>query len=169
MSYQTEFGNVEQFFYFRSGIRAEGLARCQFGMLDGQCGALLTYPLADYSWRYAIGRSYELDIPLDIQKKMILEVFDIKNNYPEECLSIDEIYSDSTEAANGVTRERKSHVAIHQMLLLGKENKVLANCYMREDSIILKSSLAYRTIMKALKPFETIKEQSQKKQLRKLP
>lgn len=99
----------------------------------------------------------------------MLEVFEIKNHYPAECVSTGKRYADTNEASNSVTRERKSHVFIHQMLLLGKENKILANCYMREDSIILKSSLAYRTIMKALKPFETIKEQSQKKQLRKLP
>lgn len=168
MIYQTKQGKVKQFIFFRCGRKLDMLARCQFGMLDGKCGAMLVYPLPEFSWRHTIVRSYDLDIPFDVQERMVQEVFDIAENHPEECVLNDNCYADNSEKPNSITRDRNTDVPCHDVHLFDENYQLIVSLILRDGSDILQGSLFYKTIMNCLEPYEMIKEQTKRKK-RKLP
>src|ERR1700730_1208055 len=99
----------QHLFYFRPGEERRMLARCQFGIDEqGRCGAILTYPIEAYPWRRNISKSFRFDLSPEEQAALFTEVRRLKTEHPEECLADANLWSDASEKANGITRDRKT-------------------------------------------------------------
>src|SRR5687767_11131986 len=96
-------------YFFRPGEEARMLATCQFGVnVEGRCGATFTYPIKGYPWCHNVVKSYEFDVPEQTKDLLFAEVARIRAEHPGECLSNDQLWSDSSEKANGITRDRST-------------------------------------------------------------
>jgi hypothetical protein len=147
----------EHLFYFRPGEEVRMLARCQFGVTaDGRCGATMTYPIRGYPWRRNVIKSYEFQLSADEQALLFAEVRRLKAEHPGECLSNDELWSDSSEKANGITRDRRTNTLCHTIGISATgEQGFRVYFAMRENSAALLNSLLYRTIWRLVAPYET--------------
>lgn len=162
-----------QIFYFRSGEQKRMLARCQFGMFLGnpKAGATFTYPLQDYSWRYAIYRNYEFDIDLDTQNKMFDELSAFAE-HPDNIVN-DDLYTDFSEQANGISRVVATNESCHNFLIIDHDNKDPNYNYkqiiLADNSALWLNSFCYKILKELFSPYEQIAEQFPKPQKRKLP
>lgn len=155
--------------YFRPGDKSKMLVRFQFGFEDCQSGVLLTYPLPDYTWRYAIGKYHSFSLPISLQNKLFQEVIDIRKNHPNECLDTDDLYNDASEPTNGITRDRKTHTACYSIILIEGDGSFVDYYSLKEDSDVLINSLLFKTVKATLAPYEHIDLQFKKVQKIKLP
>jgi len=137
------------------------LARCQFGIdAGGRCGATFTYPTKGYPWRRNIVRSYEFSLSEEEQALLFSEVKRLKAKYPQECLSNDQLWSDSSEKANGITRDRVTGRLCHTIAIATDGGEWEEYFAMREDSEALLTSLLYKTISRLIAPHEKLDQQS---------
>jgi hypothetical protein len=134
------------------------LARCQFGLVeDGGCGASLTYPIKGMPWRRNIVKSFEFDIDADTRALLFSEVSRIKREHPNECLCIDDLWSDHSEKANGITRDRKLGRLCYTIGILREGLPTFQPYYsLREDSNALLNSALYKIIAKLVEPHEKL-------------
>ena len=149
-------------FYFRPGEEARMLARCQFGIdASGRCGATFTYPIKGYPWRRNLVKSFEFT--LTEQEKAILfsEVKRLKREHPDQCLTNHQLWSDSSEKANGITRDRATGKLCHTIGIVAEGGKWEEHFAMREDSQALLSSQFHKIISRLIAPHEKQGEQSQ--------
>ncbi len=133
------------------------LARCQFGMPEeGGCGATLTYPIKGYPWRNNVVKSYLFDISDATRVLLFAEVYRIRSQYPQACLSHDQVWSDSTEKANGITRDRAEGVLCYTVgiFVAGGEPEVYYS--FREDAEALQTSALFQVISALIAPFEQL-------------
>lgn len=144
-------------FYFRPGEEARMLARCQFGINEkGQCGALLTYPIKGYPWRRNVRKSLDFHLSVEEQATLFSEVWKLKTEYPEECLTVDDLWNDSSEKANGITRDRKTGKLCYTIGISGNRGSWHEYFSMREDSAALLNSFLYKTVSKLIAPYEQL-------------
>ena len=130
------------------------LARCQFGIKDGRCGATLTYPTKGYPWRNNVVKSYEFHLDPATIDQLIAEVPRIREEFPDQCLTADQLYSDASEIANGITRDRGTGTLCYTIHVVA-ENGVLAEQYaLRENSTALLSSALFGVISGLIAPYE---------------
>ena len=78
---------ASQLLYFRPGEEARMLARCQFGIRNGRCGATMTYPIKGYPWRNNPMKSYEFYVNPTTMELLFLEVPCIRREFPDQYLS----------------------------------------------------------------------------------
>jgi hypothetical protein len=143
-----------QLLYFRPGEEARLLARCQFGIRDGRCGATLTYPIKGYPWRNNLVKSYEFHLDAATVELLFAEVPRIREVYPDQCLTADQVWSDASEKANGITRDRDTGTLCYTIHIFA-ENGVVAEQYaLRENSTALLSSALFRVISGLIAPYE---------------
>jgi|GEM_PF-7070721 len=132
-------------------------ARCQFGLgLNGKGGALLTYPIKGMPWRRNIMKSYAFDFSEEKTKFLFAEVHRIRNEFPEECLSIDQLWSDSLERANGITRDRKTGALCYSIAIYVERGEPEASYALRENSPALLRSELYRTVSALIAQYEKL-------------
>lgn len=130
------------------------LARCQFGIKDGRCGATLTYPIKGYPWRRNVVKSYEFHLDPATIDLLFAEVPRIRKEYPDQCLTADQLWNDPSEKANGVTRDRDTETLCYVIQIVA-ENGVPAEQYaLRENSPALLSSELFRVISRLIAPYE---------------
>jgi hypothetical protein len=130
------------------------LARCQFGIRDGRCGATLTYPIKGYPWRNNVVKSYEFHLEPDTIELLLTEVPRIRKDHPDQCLAADQLWNDASEKANGVTRDRGTGTLCYTIHIVA-ENGLIAEQYaLRENSPALLSSALFRVISGLLAPYE---------------
>lgn len=142
-------------FYFRPGEEARMLARCQFGVsADGRCGATLTYPIKGHPWRRNIVRSFEFELPEETKALLFDEVKRIGTEYPAECLSNDQLWSDSSEKANGITRDRATGKLCYTIAIYGSDGETESYFSIREDSEALVNSVLYKVVSRLIEPHE---------------
>jgi hypothetical protein len=148
--------------FFRPGVEARMLARCQFGMNHNAQGVILTYPIKGCPWRRNIMKHYSFDLSPEKVSMLFLEVDAIRKNYPDECLSIELLWSDSSEKANGITRDRATNTLCYSIMTwrdLGGQTEAYESYEsfaMRENSSVLLNSELYKTISELIKPFERL-------------
>ncbi len=148
---------AKHIFIFRPGEERRMLARCQFGLSEnGSCGATFTYPIKGYPWRRNIVKSYELDIDTETGNLLFSEIRRLKNEYPEECLSNDQLWSDSSEKANGITRDRDTNTLCYTIGIMVEYEEPDEYYSMREDSKALLNSELFKVITNLLSPYETL-------------
>lgn len=142
-------------FFFRPGEEARMLARCQFGVnANGQCGAFFTYPIKGYPWRRNLTRGFEFILSKDTKVLLFSEVHRLRKDHPNECLANDQLWSDTTEKANGIIRDRSSGVLCYTIGIYSADGKRKEYFAMREDSVALLSSELFKVITSLLAPHE---------------
>ena len=132
------------------------LARCQFGARDGRCGATLTYPIKGYPWRRNVIKSYEFALSPEDIDLLFSEVHRIRKEHSDQCLSRDQLWSDATEKANGITRDRHTSTLCYSVAI-SDEAGAMEECYaLREDSSALLNSALYQVVSRLIAPYEVL-------------
>ena len=143
--------------YFRPGEEARMLARLQFGCGEsGGCGAFLTYPIRGMPWRQNIMRTFEFEVGRETTKLLLSEVARIRVEHPRECLEEADLWSDTSEKANGITRDRKSATLCYSLLIWRDDGGFDDQYSIREDSHALLESDLFRIISNLVAPHERI-------------
>jgi hypothetical protein len=137
---------------FHPGEAASGLPRWTFGLEeDGRCGILLTYPIPGLPWRHV--RRKGVDMPLDRTATMALleNAITLPSQFPEECLRDEELWEDTTERGNSITRDKHSN---SMCITIGVTERGQWLCYytMSETSQALVTSHLYEVIRRMLEP-----------------
>ena len=144
-------------FYFRPGEEARMLARCQFGLgLDGKGGATLTYPIKGMPWRRNIIKSYAFNFSKEETALLFSEVHRIRAECSAECLSKELLWSDSSEKANGITRDKKSGTLCYSIAIYLEGGNPEESYALREDSKALLTSALHQTISGLIAPYEML-------------
>lgn len=131
------------------------LARCQFGVRDGRCGAMLTYPIKGYPWRRNVMKSYEFTLGPEVIDLLFAEVHRIRKDHPDECLSHEQLWSDATEKGNGITRDRETDTLCYSIGIL-TEAGVEEQFSLRENSRALLDSALFRIVSGLIAPHEML-------------
>jgi hypothetical protein len=143
-----------QLLYFRPGEEARMLARCQFGIRDGRCGATLTYPIKGYPWRNNVVKNYEFHIDPDTVDLLFSEVPRIRKECPDECLAADLLWNDTSEKANGITRDRSTKTLCYTINIVGEDGLPTEQYALRENSPALLNSELFKVISGLIAPYE---------------
>jgi hypothetical protein len=136
---------------FHPGEAARNLPRWQFGLSeDGQCGAGLYFPIPGMTWRHTRRRECSTQLEPSLLAAVLNEAVNLPIRFPKECLSTDELWADSCEPANSITRERASDTLC---LTIDVWERGQRNYYrMRENSPVLIESELYRIINSLIQP-----------------
>jgi hypothetical protein len=155
---------------YHPGEASRNLPRWQFGLSeDGNCGAGLKYSIPGMTWRHTRHKEFRAKVEQTIAEAVLNEAETLPARFPKECLSTDELWADSSEQANSITRDRETDTLC---LTIDLWEQGQHNYYrMREDSPALKESELYRTIMSLLHPYLMLNsaEQPQKQSTPHLP
>jgi hypothetical protein len=144
-------------FYFRPGEEARMLARCQFGInVEGGCGATFTYPMKGMPWRNNPMKSYEFHITDETKELLFKEVHRLLAEHPTECLAYDQLWSDSSEKANGITRDRLTGTLCHTIAIFPETGDPIVQYDIRENSKALVTSQLYLIISELIAPHEKL-------------
>lgn len=131
------------------------LARCQFGAFDdGRCGAFLTYPIKNYPWRRNPTKGIGGQLCAEQTLVLFSEPSRILAAYPQECLRCDDLWSDSSEKANGITRDRATNTLCWTIGVMLERGEPEAYFALRENSVALTNSSLYSYIVKLIQPYE---------------
>jgi len=155
---------------YHPGEAARNLPRWQFGLSeDGKCGAGLSFPLPGMTWRYTRKKQFQANIEPAVAAAVLNDAETLPLRFPKECLSTDELWADSSEPANSITRDRQTNTLCITVDIwkTGRHNYYR----MREDSLALKESELYKTIILLLQPGlrKDLEEQSEKRAASHLP
>jgi hypothetical protein len=145
-----------QLLYFRPGEEARMLARCQFGIRDGRCGATLTYPIKGYPWRRNVVKHYEFHLDPATIDLLFAEVPRIRQEYPDQCLTGDQLWSDTREKANGITRDHKTGTLCYTIYIVGENAMPTEQYALRENSTALLSSALFSVVSGLIAPYERL-------------
>jgi hypothetical protein len=141
-----------QLVVFSPGIAAESKPRWQFGLHEsGGCGALITFAKPQYGWRYASERSATFHPDPETTATLLAEALALPAAFPDECLENESLWSDSSEPANGVTRDRRTNTPCIGITLY-QDGHLLRHYSLKEDSPAWLSSRLNRTISDWLHP-----------------
>ena len=84
------------------------------------------------------------------------EVKRIFNDFPHECLTHDQMWSDTSEKANGVTRDKKSGVLCYSLWIIDDEGVCEMSFGVREDSSALQHSELFARYTALISPYERL-------------
>jgi hypothetical protein len=147
----------EQLIYFRPGEEARMLARLQFGFEpSGRCGGTVTYPIKGYPWRRNPEKTVEFQIPPEQVSLIFREARELPEKYPEQCLGEDDLWSDHSEKANGITRDDQTDTLCHSIYIYNQSGETLLDYDLREDSPALLGSFLYKTVTRLMEPYERL-------------
>jgi hypothetical protein len=133
------------------------LARCQIGVDEaGRCAATFTYPIRGYTWRRNVMKSFEFELPEADRALLFRDVTRLREEHPAECLQNDQLWSDTSEKGNGVTRDRTSGTVCVTIGVFGTAGETYEYFAMREDSNALLGSSMYRVIKQLIDPHERL-------------
>jgi hypothetical protein len=105
-------------------------------------------------WRRNITKDVGLEIDDATRSALFADVSRIRLQYPSECLASDDLWSDFTERANAVTRDRATNTLCHTLGIYLGDGTVSDYYCLRENSEALLTSLLYREITRLTEPFE---------------
>jgi hypothetical protein len=133
-------------FVFHPGEAVRSLPRWQFGLEeDGRCGAMFSYPISGLPWRHT--RKKGINFQLDQASTMALfqNAITLPSQFPKECLSHDELWADTTERGNSITRDKHGNLLC---ITIGVTERGQWTSYyaVRENSRALLGSELYRVI-----------------------
>jgi hypothetical protein len=140
-------------YVFHPGEAALGLPRWQFKLEEsGNCGASINFPLPGLTWRHT--RHGTADIQLDQAAAAALfeSASALPQQFPADCLTNEELWADSTEPSNSITRDRRSN---SRCITIGVSERGQYKTYysMSEDSPALLNSELFRAIRSLLRPY----------------
>lgn len=133
------------------------LARCEFRIdKQGNCTAALTYPNKGLPWRRNSIKSYTFDLDDETRAALFRDVDRLRREAPKECLDDSMLWSDTSEIANAITRDRKSGKLCVEIAVMESGGKVVERFAMREDSPALVSSALFKTISGLIRSHEKL-------------
>ena len=131
---------------FRPGEAARNLPRWQFNLIeDGRGSIHFTHQRPGVRWRQA--RSERIELHLESQEAIVVfeSVLATPEEFPKECLSIEECWSDAVERGNGITRDLRTHT-LCLTVSVSELGETLCNFRLREDSPALLGSQFYQIV-----------------------
>lgn len=134
----------------RPGEAARGLCRWQFNIGEaGGGGFVLRHPQPGVSWRHIRSKSVRLHFEPAVAQAIIASVCFLPKAFPQECLSNDETWADSSEKANSISRDRRTNTLC---LTMGVQERGQRICdyRMRENSPALLQSEFFQIVNLAL-------------------
>jgi hypothetical protein len=144
----------DQLVIFRPGETARRLPRWQFGLFrSGRCGATLTYPIPDFPWRHNVQESFEATVDSFTVSRVFEEVEAMPSLFRTECLEHDNLWSDMSEKANGITRDKATNTLCFTFMIPSAPGLFRCNYAMREDSPALLESITYRLVSGLIAPY----------------
>ncbi len=155
---------------FHPGEAARNLPRWQFGLdEDGRCGGRLNFPIPGMTWRHTRQKVFSTQMDQATTMALFQEAIALPTLFPTECLRTEELWADATEAANSVTRDRRSNsLCITISVWERGQDKYYS---LTENSRALLDSELYRVISSLLKPYlvDDVGEQPRPRRSPRLP
>lgn len=102
-------------------------------------------------------KSYEFDLTDSDRELLFAEVARLRSEYPDQCLDSAQLWSDPSEKANGITRDRATSTACVTMGVYNEAGEKLEYFSIREDSPALLSSQLFRMISAFIHPYEKLR------------
>lgn len=138
------------------GEQARNLARWQFCVRDVEtvAGVAITPPVAGATWRHARTKNFEVKLTDGQVQEVVESVQSTFAAHPKECLRNEQMWADSSEKANSITREQVTNTLCITVYLYERESLLLAYG-LPENSPVLRNSLFYQHIMSAVEPHLT--------------
>jgi FKBP-type peptidyl-prolyl cis-trans isomerase len=131
---------------FRPGEAVRNQPRWQFGMdEDGRCGVYISIPIPGVSWRHTRNRTLAWQLDRNAASALFYEAMTLPERFPNECLHGDALWSDQTEPANGITRDRETDTPC-VTISVSERGQRLSDYSLKETSHALKSFELYRVI-----------------------
>ncbi len=138
---------------FRPGEAAENVARWQFSLREGSsAGATVTYPVPRTTWRHARIKQVDAHLSSSELNEVLESAQAILSKFPAECLGLDDLWADSSEKANSITRDRKTNSRC-VTICLWERGVLIFHYALPECSEILKASPLFRIISRELAPY----------------
>lgn len=148
---------LRHLFFFRPGEEARMLARLQFGASEnGGAGAILTYPIKGMPWRRNVMKSHQFPLSTETLSLLLSEPKRIRLAFPASCLGADALWSDSTEKANVITRDRTSGSLCYTVGIMVEHGGPEEYFSLKEDDPALIESELYRVISRLIAPYEKL-------------
>jgi hypothetical protein len=116
----------------------------------------VTYPTNGYSWRNNVVKSYDFHLDPATIDLLFTEVPRIRKEYPEQCLTTDQLWSDASEKANGITRDRETRNLCYTIHAVAENGKIEEQYALRENSTALLSSVLFSVISGLIAPYERL-------------
>jgi len=145
----------QQLLVFHPGVAARDLPRWQFHLEEnGLCGVRMEFPIPGMTWRHTRRSAVSMQIDEAAAAALFQSAIALPCQFPAECLKDAEVWADSSERANSITRDRQSSLLC---LTIGLWERGQYKTYysMPENSRALLDSELYRAISSLLKPYLT--------------
>lgn len=95
---------------FRPGEASRSVSRLQFDLHEkGGCSGFITTPVPGYGWRPARSRHVWPQMDMVLIAELFGEAMAMPEVCPEDCIDHDDLWSDSSEPANGITRDQATN------------------------------------------------------------
>ena len=139
-------------FVYYPGESARNLPRWQFGLSeDGNCGAGLYFPIPGMTWRHTRRKEFSATLEPGVVQAVLNDAVTLPVRFPNECLTTDECWADTSEPANSITRDSRTNTVC---LTIDVWERGQRNYYrMRENSAALNNSELYKTMISLLRPY----------------
>ena len=101
-------------------------------------------------------RTFEFDVGRETTELLLSEVTRIRLEHPRECLAEADLWSDTSEKANNITRDRKSGTLCCSVLIERDDGGFDEQYSIRENSHALLESDLFRIVANLIAPHENI-------------
>jgi hypothetical protein len=137
---------------FHPGEAARNLPQWQLQLdEDGRCGAGLNFPIPGMTWRHTRRKGFSTQMDQATTVALIQEAIALPSLFPAECLRTEELWADTTEAANSITRDRRSNSLCITISVWERGQDMYYS--LTENSRALLDSELYRVISSLLEPY----------------
>lgn len=141
-----DFASGKSLFIFRPGEAARNLPRWECKMdEEGRCGAHVRISIPGVSWRHTQTRTLAWHLDPETASALIEEALSLPMRFPQDCLSNDRLWSDSSEPANAITRDRETDT-LCVTLSVDERGQHLTYYSLKENSAVLLGSNIYREV-----------------------
>jgi hypothetical protein len=137
------------------GEAARNLPRWQFRLSeDGNCGAGLYFPIPGMTWRHTRRKEFSASLERAVVEAVLNDAATLPVRFPNECLTTDECWADTSEPANSITRDRETNTLCLTIYVWERGQH---NYYsLRENSPALNESELYKTMIPLLRPYFSV-------------
>ncbi len=94
-------------FVFHPGEAARNQPRWQFGVEEnGRCKVTIAHPVPGMPWRHTRNSHREANLDAETTRSLFDSAFELPNAFPQDCFRQEELWADTTERGNAITRDR---------------------------------------------------------------
>jgi peptidylprolyl isomerase len=135
---------------FRPGEAARMLSRWQVNLAeDGRCYLVFVHPLPAFAWRRQRPERAEAHFEPQETKEIFESVLATSGEFPQECLSSEECWADTSEKGNSISRDRQTNT-LCLWVAVSERGEYLCNFSLREDSPALLGSRFYEIVSRVI-------------------